>query len=92
MEKDGLDTFANDLHRQCSVIQNLSSYYDGSGSIGRRYARADEVGVPWAVTVDHETLTNSTVTIRRRDDGVQIRIELESLLAHLRMATISELF
>jgi len=92
MEKDGLNEFANELHRQCSSIRDLSSYYDGSGSIGRRYARADEVGVPWAITVDHETLTNSSVTIRRRDDGVQVRTEVDVLLKHLMAATISELF
>ncbi len=92
MEKDGLDEFAQSLHQNCSTIPNLASYYDGSGSIGRRYARADEVGVPWAVTIDHESLTNDTVTIRRRNDGFQIRVETALLLQHLQSSSISELF
>jgi glycyl-tRNA synthetase len=55
------------------------SEYDGSGTIGRRYARADEIGVPFAVTVDHETLENQTVTIRNRDDLKQVRIPIKDI-------------
>jgi glycyl-tRNA synthetase len=53
--------------------QGIIAEYDGSGTIGRRYARSDEIGVPFAVTVDHETLEDYTVTIRNRDDLKQIR-------------------
>lgn len=53
--------------------------YDKSGSIGRRYARADEQGVPIAITVDFETLDNSTITLRDRDSTKQIRLPLEQL-------------
>ena len=53
--------------------------YDDSGSIGRRYARADELGVPLAVTVDHRTLEDDTVTLRDRDTWKQIRVSLENL-------------
>jgi len=56
--------------------QNIISEYDGSGTIGRRYARSDEIGVPFAVTVDHETIENKTVTIRNRDDLKQIRVPI----------------
>jgi glycyl-tRNA synthetase len=59
--------------------QGIISEYDGSGTIGRRYARSDEIGVPFAVTVDHETLENQTVTIRNRDDSKQIRINIENV-------------
>ena len=55
MEKDGLEEMAVQIHRNICSVRNCS-YYDGSGSIGRRYARADEIGVPWAITVDHESL------------------------------------
>ncbi len=92
MEKDGLDEVAHDIHRQICSTRNLSSYYDGSGSIGRRYARADEVGVPWAVTVDHESMQDNTVTIRRRDDGAQVRIQVDELVENLAMSTISSVF
>jgi glycyl-tRNA synthetase len=89
MEKDGLDDLAQEIHRSICSKKNLASYYDGSGSIGRRYARADEVGVPWAVTVDHESLQNGSVTIRRRDDGKQMRIQPDDLVAALVSDTIS---
>ncbi|GIS45015.1 MAG: hypothetical protein Ct9H90mP16_20850 [Candidatus Poseidoniales archaeon] len=66
MEKDGLEEMAVQIHQNICSVRQLISYYDGSGSIGRRYARADEIGVPWAITVDHESLENGTVTVRRR--------------------------
>ena len=59
--------------------QNIISEYDGSGTIGRRYARSDEIGVPFAVTVDHETLENNTVTIRNRDNLKQTRIPIKNI-------------
>ncbi len=58
--------------------------YDDSGSIGRRYARADEVGVPYCITVDHQTMEDSTVTIRDRDTTDQIRIKIDELVEVLR--------
>ena len=57
---------------------------DHSGAIGRRYRRLDEVGAPFAVTVDHQTLEDNTVTIRRRDSMEQTRInisEIDSVLS-----------
>lgn len=53
--------------------------YDASGTIGRRYARSDEIGVPYAVTVDHDTLKDDTVTIRNRDDSKQVRIAVKDV-------------
>ena len=55
------------------------SEYDSSGTIGRRYARSDEIGVPFAITVDHETLENNTVTLRNRDNLKQVRIKIEEI-------------
>ena len=92
MEKDGLGVMAHEIHRTICATKNLASYYDGSGSIGRRYARADEVGVPWAVTVDHESLQNGSVTIRRRDDGKQMRIQPDDLVAALTSDTMTGQF
>ena len=51
----------------------------GSGSIGKRYARADEIGVPLCITVDHQSLEDNTVTMRTRDDGSQVRISIDEL-------------
>jgi glycyl-tRNA synthetase len=59
--------------------EGLIAEYDASGTIGRRYARSDEIGVPYAVTVDHQTLEDDTVTIRNRDDSKQVRIPLEDV-------------
>ena len=53
--------------------------YDESGSIGRRYARADEIGVPAAITVDYQTLEDDTVTIRDRDTWKQVRVPIREL-------------
>jgi glycyl-tRNA synthetase len=53
--------------------------YDASGTIGRRYARSDEIGVPFAVTVDHDTLKDESVTIRNRDDSKQVRIPVKDV-------------
>jgi glycyl-tRNA synthetase len=58
--------------------------YDDSGTIGRRYRRQDEIGTPFAVTIDHETIENSTVTIRDRDTTKQVRSSIESLADGLR--------
>ena len=80
MEKDGLEDMATKIHQDICSVPQLISYYDGSGSIGRRYARADEIGVPWAVTVDHQSLKDDTVTVRRRDDGAQIRMTIQQLI------------
>jgi glycyl-tRNA synthetase (class II) len=59
--------------------KGLMAEYDDSGSIGRRYARADEVGTPYCVTIDHQTLRDGTVTIRDRDTTRQIRVGIEKL-------------
>ena len=92
MEKDGLEGMALQIHQSICAIRQLSSYYDGSGSIGRRYARADEIGVPWAITVDHDSLQDGTVTIRRRDDGAQIRLPYENLSIHLTSGKLESMF
>lgn len=55
----------------------LSSKVDDSGqTVGKRYARTDECGIPYAFTIDHETLENDTVTMREMDTMKQIRINL----------------
>jgi glycyl-tRNA synthetase len=58
--------------------------YDSSAAIGKRYRRQDEIGTPWALTIDHDTLQDGTVTIRDRDSLAQERISLEGALNVLR--------
>jgi len=59
--------------------QEFKCFYDDSGSIGRRYARQDENGTPYCITIDFDTLKNSTVTIRDRNTTKQVRIHIERL-------------
>jgi glycyl-tRNA synthetase len=59
----------------------VSTSYDDSGSIGRRYARLDEIGVPLDVTVDHDTLSKGTVTIRERDTWEQVLVKRGEILS-----------
>ena len=79
-DKDGMGAMAMELRSSLSSMGSLKIDYDSSKSIGRRYARADEVGIPWAVTVDHQSLEDGTVTIRNRDDGSQRRVDQGSLM------------
>jgi glycyl-tRNA synthetase len=60
------------------------STYDENDSIGRRYARIDEIGVPYAITVDFDTLKDKTVTLRDRDTTEQIRIRIDDISKVLR--------
>ena len=65
------------------VYSDLSKYfmcdYDVTGSIGKRYRRQDEIGTPYCVTIDFDTLEDDTVTIRDRDTMEQIRLKIEEL-------------
>ena len=63
---------------------HYSCDYDVTQSIGRRYRRQDEVGTPWCVTVDFDSLEDRCVTVRDRDSTEQVRIPIEGLLANLR--------
>lgn len=74
LNRDGLPERARELHESLK-LNGFMSEYDDAGSIGRRYARADEVGTPYCVTVDHQTLEDNTVTIRERDTTEQIRVD-----------------
>lgn len=62
----------------------FATYYDESGSIGRRYRRADEIGVPYCLTIDFESLKNEDLTIRDRDTMVQERVKIKELIPFLK--------
>ena len=78
LNKEGLPEKANEILEELEA-HNFKVFYDGSGSIGRRYHRADEIGVPAGITVDHQTLEDGTVTIRDRDSMKQIRVKAKDL-------------
>jgi glycyl-tRNA synthetase len=76
--KDGLAEKAVELQKQL-LEANLIVAYDGRGSIGRRYARSDEIGTPLAITIDYDTLKDETVTLRDRDSWSQVRQKMKEL-------------
>jgi glycyl-tRNA synthetase len=66
-----------------ALRKKFSAIYDESGSIGRRYRRQDEIGTPWAITVDGKTLEDGTVTVRDRDTLAQERVSIEELESYI---------
>ena len=83
MTKDGLDTKAHEIMR-LAVDIGIDAYYDEAGSIGRRYARADEIGIFYSMTIDHQTLEDGTITLRERDSKHQSRVSIENALNQVR--------
>jgi len=81
VKKDGMPEMAQKLAAELRAA--FPVFYDDSGAIGRRYRRQDEVGTPFCVTVDGESLAEGTVTIRDRDTLQQIRLPAEQVRAHI---------
>lgn len=84
VSKDKLDEKAREVFK---TLKGFEIWYDESGSIGRRYARADEIGIPFGITIDYDTIKDDTVTIRERDTTKQKRIKIieicDELYKHL---------
>jgi len=81
VKKDGMPEMA---HRIADDLRaSFPIFYDDSGAIGRRYRRQDEVGTPFGITIDGESLTNATVTVRDRDTLKQERVEAGQLKDYL---------
>ena len=77
MNKEGMPEIAQKL---TSKLRNdFSTFYDAGGSIGKRYRRQDEAGTPFGITVDHDTLSDNTVTLRNRDTMEQSRISIDQV-------------
>src|SRR5574341_53659 len=82
VKKDGLEEKTDEIYRK--IKTKYDAFLDHSGAIGRRYRRLDEIGTPFAITIDYQTLEDETVTIRMRDQMSQNRIkisELDSILS-----------
>ncbi len=81
VRKDGQPELAREVHR--ALRGRMQAEYDEGGSIGKRYRRQDEIGTPWCVTIDHESLEDRTVTVRDRDSLAQERVAIDDLPALL---------
>jgi glycyl-tRNA synthetase len=77
VNKDGQPEIAREIYEE--LRERMPAEYDSGGSIGKRYRRQDEIGTPWGVTVDHQTLDDRTVTLRDRDSLEQTRVAIEEL-------------
>jgi len=85
VKKDGMPERAREIEAELRRAR-LSTFYDEKGAIGRRYRRQDEVGTPFCVTVDGDTLTEGAVTVRHRDSMEQERVPTGEIQAWLREA------
>jgi glycyl-tRNA synthetase len=77
MTKDGLGEKARKIHSDLKL--DFDTFYDESGSIGRRYRRLEEAGAPFAVTIDQATMQDDTVTVRHRDSMQQERVKVSDI-------------
>ena len=82
VKKDGMPELATTLYHE--LRRQFACFYDDSGAIGRRYRRMDEAGKPFGVTVDGETLSARTVTVRQRDSMQQDRVGLDQVAAYIK--------
>ena len=81
VKKDGMPEVAQKIYR--ALKHHFNVFYDEKGAVGRRYARQDEVGTPYCITVDGQTLTDGTVTIRDRDSLQQWRVKVDDCVAEI---------
>lgn len=81
MRKDGHPEKAQEIERM--LRPHFHVEYDETASIGKRYRRQDEIGTPYCITVDNETMENDTVTVRERDSMEQVRVPMSGLLPML---------
>jgi glycyl-tRNA synthetase len=75
--KDGQPELAREVHR--AVRARVQAEYDEGGAIGRRYRRQDEIGTPFCITIDHQSLVDRTVTLRDRDSLEQERVPIDDV-------------
>ncbi len=81
VNKDGMQEIAEKL--DLDLRRSVKTFYDDSGAVGRRYRRQDEIGTPYCITIDSDTLQDQSVTIRERDSMAQIRLPIEKVKTYL---------
>jgi len=83
VKRDGMPEVAVNIYND--LKKHFNCFYDEKGAIGRRYRRQDEAGTPFCITVDGQTLQDTTVTVRERDSMEQVRVSAGQLLSYLRV-------
>jgi glycyl-tRNA synthetase len=81
VKKDGMPEVAKDLYR--ALKAKFPVFYDEKGAVGRRYRRQDEAGTPYCITIDGETLSDKTITIRDRDSLEQWRVKADDVVGEI---------
>jgi glycyl-tRNA synthetase len=81
VKKDGMPEAAKKIFDDLKMT--FVTQYDEKDTIGRRYRRQDAIGTPFCITIDNETLSNNTVTVRHRDSMIQERIDVGKLKSYL---------
>ena len=81
VKKDGQPEIAREIQNALKPL--MQTEYDEGGSVGKRYRRQDEIGTPWCITIDHQTLEDRTVTLRDRDTLAQERVAIDELVGLL---------
>ncbi len=81
VKRDGMPEFAENVYHE--LKKRFKAFHDVSGAVGRRYARMDEAGCPYCVTVDGQTLNDETMTVRERDTMEQVRMKTPELVTFL---------
>lgn len=82
VKKDGMPEIATEIYND--IQTTFKAQYDEAGAVGRRYRRQDEIGTPYCITVDGQSVEDGTVTIRDRDTMEQIRIHKDDVLSYLK--------
>jgi glycyl-tRNA synthetase len=85
VKKDGMPERALEIEEELRAA-GFTTFYDEKAAIGRRYRRQDEIGTPWCVTIDGDTLSEDVVTLRDRDSMQQERVSVKELPERLRQA------
>ncbi len=82
VKRDGMPEIADKIYREF-IDEAIPAQMEINSSIGKRYARQDEIGTPWCITVDNDTLDNGLVTVRDRDSKEQVQIHKDEILDYI---------
>ena len=82
--KPDITAKAQSVYKHLKLESRLSVVWDDRGNIGKRYYAQDEIGTPWCITIDYDTLKDNTVTVRDRDTTKQDRVSIDRIVDFIR--------